>query len=659
MAGYTTGIEQHFIPIGTGKPQPRPPTFDPTLVERLNRLPNTSETVFDFLQSKNFATGVSGFRIDQDGTAEFASGITLGPGAVTLAADLLSSNWGGADPADLSSGPDETGSPAGYYLDYSAGAAQFESIFARGGQVEALTITGLLSMTGAGDIKANWDGDSPADLSSVDGTATTGYYLDGSVGAAQFQSIFAQGGQLDTLSVTGTLTMSSTGEILSNSGYPRIRISDDVTGSGTAAAIEFLREAGEFHGIFATDDYLYMNARDDVGTGGNNGVFSLGGNPAISQPRVYLGNKFGFATDQIHLDMWNFDDTTVGFLLQSGANFSAAELGAGNAAMQFDSQGDSTGFRFDANPTTAEDHTIWEDGGVAFGGINHLGQLMIPAGLVGTPGLVKYGEEDTGIWFSAADTINVSLGGVEKFEFGAAQHISTEPILFPDGSAATPSVQVGAADTGLYHTGDVGMSVNGTLLQSWASTSGSKIWNGDLHLAAGLEFDVENEGIQSVDGSKMLGVNNNGLTVNSIDDYLPNFEGNNGASISSGIVNNAYTTTGNVITLWDHTGTDRSVHAQATGTSLFVYTAAGPINVFLRLGISIDGGSTWTYGHNPNINIGTAAGARTKDNIPVQHFREGVATGDVQARTEYYVVGSTDPTGINLNAIQGSCWQLH
>ncbi len=77
-----------------------------------------------------------------------------------------------------------------------------------------------------GDVRsANWDGG--GDLSSgLDTTATSGYLLDYSSGAIQTTAIYAQGGDLGTLSVTGYITMATNGVIRTASSGQRIEISN-------------------------------------------------------------------------------------------------------------------------------------------------------------------------------------------------------------------------------------------------------------------------------------------------------------------------------------------------------------------------------------------------------------------------------------------------
>ncbi len=75
-----------------------------------------------------------------------------------------------------------------------------------------------------GDVRsANWDGG--GDLADgADSTATAGYLIDFSSGSAQFQNIFAEGGELTTFSILGVLTMGADGVIRTASTGKRIEL---------------------------------------------------------------------------------------------------------------------------------------------------------------------------------------------------------------------------------------------------------------------------------------------------------------------------------------------------------------------------------------------------------------------------------------------------
>ncbi len=93
----------------------------PTVVRRLGIEVNWAKIAnvmisSESVESSNFVAGTSGWKIDGNGNAEFNT--------VTVRGDIISGNWDGADPADLSTGIDSTAT-AGFYLDSSAGRAQF------------------------------------------------------------------------------------------------------------------------------------------------------------------------------------------------------------------------------------------------------------------------------------------------------------------------------------------------------------------------------------------------------------------------------------------------------------------------------------------------------------------------------------------------------
>jgi hypothetical protein len=71
---------------------------------------------------------------------------------IAVLGDMWSTDWDGAVPADLSAGPD-TAASQGWYLDSSAGAIQIMSVYAEGGQLESLLITGNITLSTGGLIR--------------------------------------------------------------------------------------------------------------------------------------------------------------------------------------------------------------------------------------------------------------------------------------------------------------------------------------------------------------------------------------------------------------------------------------------------------------------------------------------------------------------------
>lgn len=515
----------HFLPIGHGRPLIRSAVFDTNLVERLNRLPNTSETVFDELQSVNFSTGVEGFRIQSDGTAEFASGLTIG-GGITINADLESGNWGGASPADLSTTPDAT--LLGYYLDYSAGVAQFQKVYARGGILYDLAVSGLLSVDSAGDIYSTaWDGTNPANIGTVpDAAATAGWWIDGG-GAAQFMKLWAEGGAMTDLSITGTLTFDS-GELLTDAAKPRWRLADSTSDSSVITNVfEYQYANGDEYNakVAVNDDSIGLYARVIESTAVQQSaviVSRVQGTTAAA--RVFLTNDQGYNNDSTWIEL--YDPGSAGSIVKAqefgaGSDYSASNLGAGNSAFRFWNKGDGSGVNIFGNPTGAE------------------------------------------------EVVNVFKG----------TPISSETKLWAVNS-------------------DGEMNENAvTLFPTWAYTKPTQI----------TTFASTN-----------------------------------------------WTAVPGTLTLWTHSGTNRSAYVEAEFRFDWGETAAVAYTGECRVGVSVDGGSTWAYGTTSIAFVGTGTGGcgyRASGSV-YYAGEHASATGDIQVRAEYKV-GNTSMdriVGMHLKA---------
>ena len=110
-------------------------------------------------------------------------------------------------------GDDSGTGKASFYSDATNFLQWNGSSLALSGAITATSGSFTGSITVGDDlISDDWDGTTP--LSLPDAGATTGFALDGASGDAQFQSIYAEGGDLGTLGVTGTLEMGTGGAIL-------------------------------------------------------------------------------------------------------------------------------------------------------------------------------------------------------------------------------------------------------------------------------------------------------------------------------------------------------------------------------------------------------------------------------------------------------------
>lgn len=208
-------------------------------------------------------------------------------------------------------------------------------------------------------------------------------------------------------------------------------------------------------------------------------------------PRTWAGNldQVGFEVGSVSLPSltaWNDADTGPFFsaantfdiaaggvrafqfnTLASGVNYLAAYPATAAAAV-------TTGARLAAEGASANISLQLVPKGTA--------QVIIGAGVVGTPAMAPTGDPNTGLYFSAADTMDVAAGGVRAFRINtlasgvnytyvtpatAAAALSTGVLVGAEGTSANVALQlvpkgtgsvilpVGAVDTpALTFTGD-------------------------------------------------------------------------------------------------------------------------------------------------------------------------------------------------------------
>lgn len=93
-------------------------------------------------------------------------------------------------------------------------------------------------------------------------------------------------------------------------------------------------------------------------------------------------------------------------------------------------------------------------------------ELVTQAGVVGTPAIYPTGDPNTGLYFSAADTVDVSAGGTRIFTVGTGgPTVQTGVLTLPAGSASAPSITAsGDPNNGIYFpsTDAVGITTNGS-----------------------------------------------------------------------------------------------------------------------------------------------------------------------------------------------------
>jgi len=164
--------------------------------------------------------------------------------------------------------------------------------------------------------------------------------------------------------------------------------------------------------------------------------------------------------------------------------------------------------------------------------INNLtvtGTLIMPAGLVGTPGLAVTGDLDTGVYSGGLNQLNIATGGSEAIRFtnsfvsiGAARDLvlSATKILYWDGSATGNTYTTESSNDNLdTYTGatlaltinNAGVTISGTRNLAVQPTqriyTGINTWVAES--AVGV-FDI------NVDGVKRFSVNNASTLVEAI-----------------------------------------------------------------------------------------------------------------------------------------------
>ncbi|WP_461521037.1 hypothetical protein [Porticoccus sp.] len=338
------------------------PTNNP-YEDRFQRTIYASQLFFDSLQSKNYVAGASGFRIDVDGTAEFASGVTLGPGAITIAADLTSQNFVQA------TNPGVSGDGTGWKIDYDADTAYFGTTYIDG----SLGVGG--NITTAGSITAN-------------GTIT---------GNAQWN-------------MNDTINFGSSGELRTDNSIPYVRIWEP---GAVGGEIAWVRNAGDTDDpkIYVDDDRMYIRAREDSGS--NFAPLISLTREALAPTSSLAGIGTGGTGVNLNSHVFHGSDYIGGIPAQkfeTGTNFSKTALGTGTPAFQFVSNGDAQGFEFDADPTTTETHTTWKHNGTAFAEINDDDQFAFDYGTVSLPGITFKGDEDTGLYRYGSNVIGFTAG---------------------------------------------------------------------------------------------------------------------------------------------------------------------------------------------------------------------------------------------------------
>ena len=101
------------------------------------------------------------------------------------------------------------------------------------------------------------------------------------------------------------------------------------------------------------------------------------------------------------------------------------------------------------------------------------GSAGFGAGSTSNLSIRRSDDQDTGIYFAAANELNIQAGGTEVHEFTSTYSTPKVPLRVPDGTAGAPSVtNAGDENTGLYFSAadTVGITTGGTKRAEISST---------------------------------------------------------------------------------------------------------------------------------------------------------------------------------------------
>lgn len=107
---------------------------------------------------------------------------------------------------------------------------------------------------------------------------------------------------------------------------------------------------------------------------------------------------------------------------------------------------------YDTATGTDTDTLVLQGGSATFNSsLTVTGLGFFADGTVGAPSISFTSDTDTGLWKSAANTLNISAGGSEILEVDGTSVDSTVPILVPDGAVGAPTFAfTSTPSTGMY-----------------------------------------------------------------------------------------------------------------------------------------------------------------------------------------------------------------
>lgn len=312
--------------------------------------------------------------------------------------------------------------------------------------LEASDISSLGDVTLQGDIRSYaWDGGGSL-AGGADATATAGFLLDSSAGNAQFQNLFAKGGDFENVTISGVIT----------------------AGAGSDVDWSYISNVS-----IVNADIVSLTF-DKITAATNTASLVVGGAGTVGSANYSAGT----AGWQIEGDgSAEFNDVTVrgtlganlitGDLTLSGGSFKTAASGQ---RIEIDASNFIEFYSGHADETDAG-YILADDGVIAAGDIGKLHIVSPAMNSQSTVSIRMTSEVDAGASNASEDTTlllnaqTVEIGPLSGAASWASVILNNRVEFTSNGSASAPTITVGGSGNGIYRVGtdNIGFATGGTL----------------------------------------------------------------------------------------------------------------------------------------------------------------------------------------------------
>lgn len=253
-------------------------------------------------------------------------------------------------------------------------------------EINGGVLTGDFDVTG--DLSGNWDGASPASLTTVDGAATTGYYFDSSLGAAQLMGSLWLGGDI-TLTGSGAFHSAPDGNHRVELQQTRLAFYDDADSLKGTIKVDATSDDFEIRSQVYPSPGIVMS---DVIT--------------INDPYIPVSDVIQFEADTAE---------TVSNESWMGSYYSGA---TGNIFQIAGPQTTSTNpmsIRFEGSQISFTNSNAVA-GGSIMAALTRGGFFRASNGSASTPGFSFMNDTDTGMFLSATSTLELATAGTTRID---------------------------------------------------------------------------------------------------------------------------------------------------------------------------------------------------------------------------------------------------